>query len=337
MVVNGGIRVDYFSPGNNNEILITNSEIDPNVEENKFQISPRLGFAFPITDKDKFHFHYGRFTQWPARTFLFQSQSLIGGAAILGNPDLNEELTVSYQAGVSHQFTETVAANFVVFNKDIYGLISSTRVTDEDLGITGYRYINRTYASSRGLEIALDKRLSHYIGGEISYTFSYADGVASNANFGISAEGLTHLPTQEMPLDWDQRHTLNLTASLARPDDFSASGVLRIASGQPYTPSINPGFTGGLEENSGRKPLGVLLDLRGEKTLRPGGLGVGLSLFGRLFNVFDTEFFNGFVFSDTGSPYYSRNPQAEAATLDNPTRFYGPRRLEVGVTVRGTP
>jgi hypothetical protein len=79
--------------------------------------------------------------------------------------------------------------------------------------------------------------------------------------------------------------------------------------------------------------LGVLLDLRGEKALRTAG--VGLSLFGRVFNVFDTEFFNGFVFSDTGSPYYSRNPQAEAGTLDNPTRFYGPRRVELGITLSG--
>ena len=51
MVVNGGISVDFFSPGNNSEILIMSSEIDPNVDKYKFQISPRLGFAFPITDR----------------------------------------------------------------------------------------------------------------------------------------------------------------------------------------------------------------------------------------------------------------------------------------------
>jgi len=293
MVVNGGIRVDYFSPGNNNEILITNSEIDPNVEENKFQISPRLGFAFPITDKDKFHFHYGRFTQWPARTFLFQSQSLIGGAAILGNPDLNEELTVSYQAGVSHQFTETVAANFVVFNKDIYGLISSTRVTDEDLGITGYRYINRTYASSRGLEIALDKRLSHYIGGEISYTFSYADGVASNANFGISAEGLTHLPTQEMPLDWDQRHTLNVTLRLQDENKWGASIIYMYGSGLPWTPfdryarRQDP-----LDENSLRLPNTHVINLQGRKKFDIYGQELTLFFEGR--NLLDEDVLNPF-------------------------------------------
>ena len=236
MVVNAGLRFDFFSPGNNAEISINSSEIDPSVEKYKFQMSPRLGFAFPITDKDKFHFHYGRFTQWPSRRFLFRTQDMISGTGVLGNPDLDEELTVSYQAGVSHQFTETVAANFVVFNKDIYGLISSTRVTDEDLGLQGYRYINRTYASSRGMEISIDKRLSHHIGGEVSYTWSFADGVASDANFGVTAEGLSHLPTQEMPLDWDQRHTLNVTLRLQDQNKWGATVVYSFGSGLPWTP-----------------------------------------------------------------------------------------------------
>jgi hypothetical protein len=89
MVVNGGVRLDFFSPGNNTDILINSSEINTDVEKYKFQISPRLGFAFPITDKDKFHFHYGRFTQWPSRTYLFRTQDLIAGSGILGNPDLD--------------------------------------------------------------------------------------------------------------------------------------------------------------------------------------------------------------------------------------------------------
>ncbi|MGD1047921.1 MAG: TonB-dependent receptor [Candidatus Krumholzibacteriaceae bacterium] len=266
MIVNGGLRVDFFSPGNNNQILIHSSQINPNVDKYKFQISPRLGFAFPITDKDKFHFHYGRFTQWPNRNYLFGTQNLLNALGILGNPDLNEELTVSYQAGVSHQFTETVAGQFVVFNKDIYGLISSTRVTDTELGIQGYRYINRTYASSRGLEVSIDKMRTHYVGGEISYTYSYADGVASDANFGVTAEGLTHLPTQELPLDWDQRHTLNVTLTLQDQNKWGATIVYSYGSGLPWTPvdrfarRQDP-----LWENSKRLPATNVINIQGRK------------------------------------------------------------------------
>jgi hypothetical protein len=51
----------------------------------------------------------------------------------------------------------------------------------------------------------------------------------------------------------------------------------------------------------------------------------------RAFNVFDTRYFNGAVFNSTGSPYYSRFPTADAVALEDPTRFYPPRRLEVGI------
>ncbi|MCI0478915.1 carboxypeptidase regulatory-like domain-containing protein, partial [Candidatus Uhrbacteria bacterium] len=288
MIVNGGVRVDFFSPGNNNEILINSSEIDQNVDQYKFQISPRLGFAFPITDRDKFHFHYGRFTQWPSRTYLFRTQDLLFGSGVLGNPDLDEELTVSYQAGVSHQFNETVAAHFVVFNKDIFGLISSTRVLDEELGVQGYRYINRTYASSRGLEISIEKMRTRYVGGEVSYTLSYADGVASDAEFGVSAEGLTHLPTQEMPLDWDQRHTLNVTLSLQDQNKWGATLVYSYGSGLPWTPvdrfarRQDP-----LWENSMRLPSTHIINIQGRKMFNIYGQELMLFFEGR--NLLDED------------------------------------------------
>jgi hypothetical protein len=288
MVVNGGVRVDFFSPGNNSQILIHSSEIDPNVDKYKFQISPRLGFAFPITDKDKFHFHYGRFTQWPNRNYLFRTQSMLNGSGILGNPDLDEELTVSYQAGVSHQFTETVAGSFVVFSKDIFGLISSTRVTDTELGIQGYRFINRTYASSRGLEVSIEKIRTRYVGGEISYTYSYADGVASDADFGVTAEGLSHLPTQELPLDWDQRHTLNVTLTLSDQNKWGAAIVYQYGSGLPWTPvdrfarRQDP-----LWENSRRLPATNVINIRGRKMFNL--YGQELTLFFEGLNLLDDD------------------------------------------------
>jgi hypothetical protein len=236
MVVNAGIRLEFFSTGNNDKVLIKSSEIDTTVEQYKFNWSPRLGFAFPITDRDKFFFHYGRFTQWPSRTYLFRTQDAIGATGTLGNPNLGPELTISYQAGISHQFTEDIAGQFVVFNKDIYGLVSSTLVTDDSTGLQSYRFINKTYASSRGLEVSLNKRLTKHLGFEIYYTYSFADGVASDADFGRSAEGLTHLPTDERPLDWDVRHIFNITLRIQDRNNWGATLLYQYSSGQPWTP-----------------------------------------------------------------------------------------------------
>lgn len=236
MVVNGGLRYEWFTVGNNSQIDIASPEIDPTVDQFKWNLSPRLGVAFPITDRDKFFFHYGRFTQWPSRQYLFRTQDPVGSTGTLGNPNLEPELTVSYQAGISHQFTDDIAGNFVVFNKDIYGLISSTRVTDDSTGVQAFRFINRTYASSRGVEISLEKRLTRRLGFEVYYTYSFADGVASDADFGRSAEGLTHLPTEEYPLDWDQRNTFNVTLRLQDRNKWGATAIYSYGSGLPWTP-----------------------------------------------------------------------------------------------------
>jgi len=288
MVVNAGLRLEYFSTGNNDEILINSSEIEPQVEVNKFNWSPRLGFAFPITDRDKFFFHYGRFTQWPNHAFLFATQDAIGTFGTLGNPNLGEELTVSYQAGISHQFTEEIQGNFVVFNKDIYGLVSSTRVTDDSTNIQSIRFINKTYASSRGLEMSIEKRLTKHFGFEAYYTYSFADGVASDADFGRSADGLTHLPTDELPLDWDQRHTFNFTLRLQDRNNWGATAIYSYGSGLPWTPVDRfARLQDPTWENSKRLPMVNQLSVQGRKKFSIYGRELTLFFEGR--NLLDED------------------------------------------------
>ena len=54
-----------------------------------------------------------------------------------------------------------------------------------------------------------------------------------------------------------------------------------------------------------------------------------------MFNVLNSTFVNGFVFNHTGSPDYTLNPEtANAAALYDPSRFYQPRRIEFGISLR---
>ena len=94
---------------------------------------------------------------------------------------------------------------------------------------------------------------------------------------------------------------------------------------------LESGFGHGLETNSGRKPSGILVDLRASKTLGSKGR---FNLFTRVFNLFDTRFFNGFVFDSTGSPDYSRFPEPDRVALANPARFFPPRRIEFGLQIK---
>jgi outer membrane receptor protein involved in Fe transport len=282
MVVNGGVRYDFFSPGSGVGVEINSDEIQRDVDRWKTQWSPRLGLAFPITDRDVFHFHYGRFIQFPEKNLIFATQDVNAGLGTLGNPNLDPETSISYQAGIKHQFSTDVSGQFALFNKDYYGLVSSIEITDDSTGTQNLRYINRAYASSRGIELQLNKAFSRNFAFDLAYTFSFADGVASDSDFGREATGLAYLPTGELPLDWDQRHTFNATVSIARSGDWSATTVYQYSSGLPWTPFFRfERRQDPLLENSRRFPQQHIVNFRGEKYFKVYGQDLRLFFDGR--------------------------------------------------------
>lgn len=288
MVVNGGVRYDFFSPGSGVGVEINSNEIQRDVNRWNSQWSPRLGLAFPITDRDVFHFHYGRFIQFPEKNLIFATQDVNAGLGTLGNPNLEPETSISYQAGIKHQFSQEVSGQFALFNKDYYGLVSSIEITDDSTGTQNLRYVNKAYASSRGIELQLNKDFSRNFAFDLAYTFSFADGVASDVDFGRSATGLTHLPTGELPLDWDQRHTFNATLTLAQSGDWSATTVYQYSSGLPWTPFFRfEKKQDPLLENSRRFPQQHLVNFRGEKFFKIHGQDLRLFFDGR--NLLDEQ------------------------------------------------
>ena len=282
MVVNGGVRFDFFSPGSGIGVQIHSDEIPRDVQRWQTQWSPRLGLAFPITDRDVFNFHYGRFIQFPEKNFIFASQDVNQALGTLGNPNLEPETSIAYQAGIHHQFTNNVSAQFALFNKDYYGLVSSIEITDDSTGTQNFRYVNRAFASSRGVELGVRRAFANNFALEVSYTFSYADGVSSNPDFGRQAAGFSYIPTGELPLDWDQRHTVNTTLTLAKAGDWSTSFVYSYGSGLPWTPFFrfekkqDPTL-----ENSRRYPATNIINFRGEKFFRVYGQNLRIFLDGR--------------------------------------------------------
>jgi hypothetical protein len=112
------------------------------------------------------------------------------------------------------------------------------------------------------------------------------------------------------------------------------SAVVKFGSGQPYTPEIASLFRAQVEKNSERKPNGFVVDLRAEKYF--GLAGLNMSMFARVFNLFDTRFFNGDVFASTGSPDYTLSPITQRNDLARPTRYYAPRRVEIGISMNSS-
>src|SRR5262249_14928519 len=87
LVLNAGMRFDVFSVGDQ---ISQNDLRDPQTRKPgsrlKRQISPRLGIAYPISDRDVLSFNYGWTFQTPARNFVFENRSSQSAVAIRGNP-----------------------------------------------------------------------------------------------------------------------------------------------------------------------------------------------------------------------------------------------------------
>jgi outer membrane receptor for ferrienterochelin and colicin len=261
MVINGGLRYDVFSVGDQ----IPAGEVSDRV---KTQLSPRLGIAFPISDRDVMSFTYGRYFQIPDRIFIFEDRGPL--AIVRGNPDLDAETTISYQAGVQHVFSPTVVGQFAVYFKDIFGLLTTQRLVatgSPDLVAT---YVNQDYASSRGFEVSMTKRFSHNFSANFDYTFGIATGVASDEEETLrNSDDLLYLPISEQYLDWDQRHTVSATLYISDPGNWSSSFVWNYGSGFPYTPrsrfqkEIDPKDT-----NTERLPSTATLNVQADKFFR---------------------------------------------------------------------
>lgn len=232
MVLNLGVRYDVFSPGQQIDATELTSRY-------KDELSPRMGVAYPISERDVLSFHYGRFFQIPARRYVFENRGRQDPVNVRGNADLEPETNVSYQMGVQHQFTRNIYMTFSVWFKDIFGLISVRPESDPETNLTINRYVNNDYASARGIDLKLSKRFSDNWSGEINYSYQLATGIASDTQDGQQYEAnFLYFPIAEQPLNWDQRHTFNTQLRLREPGNWGVSLLWLYGSGYPYTPVL---------------------------------------------------------------------------------------------------
>jgi outer membrane receptor protein involved in Fe transport len=314
----------------------------PKPTTNKLNVAPRIGVSYPVAPNAALYFSYGHFYQYPPMRELFnnsdysvladlQAADDVQKNGVLGNPDLRAQRTVQYQLGVKDAITTDLGLDVSLFYKDIRDLLGVEFATTYN-GAQYVRWTNVDFGSVIGLTLTLDQRALGPFAISADYTWQHAVGNSSDPDETLNraASGQDPLPRQ-IPFNWDQRHTFNLTVSTGLPSGLSGSGVLRFASGQPYTPLLDNSTP--LMANSARKPMGTVVDLRAEYPVKL--WRTPSSAFLRVFNAFDSRFFNGFVFPSSGSPDYSRfSDPSQQAILADPTRYFAPRRIELGIALR---
>ena len=339
-----GLRLEYFNPRATIPSDLSNPantiqgvpSSTPRPTTRKLSLAPRIGVSYPVTRTSAVYFAYAHTYQMPELGKMYDKAdyAILSGLQAgsidynaLGNPDIKPERTVQYQFGYKQSITDDFGIEANMFYKDIRDLLG-VEFVDLYNGATYVRLTNVDFGSVIGGTLSITRR-DKWVTTALDYTWQLAQGNASDPTETATRAKAGEDPRpRSVPFNWDQRHTLNLTATVGRPDLYSVSSIVRVASGQPYTPATATGFGHGLETNSGRKPASVVVDLRGERNFALAG--AHFTAFTRAFNIFDQRFFNGSVFETSGSPFYSRFPSKDGFALANPTRFYAPRRIELG-------
>jgi len=307
----------------------------------KYQISPRIGIAFPITERGVIHFSYGHFLQIPAYSYLYANPDFevaAGLSTIMGNANLEPQRTVSYEIGLQQQLTDDLGLNVTGFYKDVRNLLGTQIIETYAAGDRYALYINRDYGNIRGITLTLDKRYSSLLSAKLDYTYSISEGNASDpeATFYNTASEIE--PEKQMvALDWDQRHTLNGSVNLGIPNDWNVSFIAQLGSGLPYTPEYRGTRTA--FENAGRKPYQLNVDMRAHKMFTVAKMRLGVYLV--IYNLLDRRN-EDYVYGDTGRATYSLipmytpesiGPNTLSEYLRRPDYYSSPREVKIGLSV----
>jgi len=358
LIINAGIRLDWFSPGNTVQTDEWKSQwelatgFDADWKSIKYSISPRFGISFPFNERTVVFFSYGHFTQIPELQFYYRDPYT---GSFTGNPDLNFESTILYEFGFTQQLGEVWAIDVKSYAKDISEQVGTTRLRT-NFGIPVDLYDNVGYARARGLEFELKKKYSNNISGKASYTTQWAYGYSSSAfeDYIRSTNDIPN-PIRERRLGWDVRNQVLIQTTLA----FSERSPLRIldrtiaknldvtilstiSSGRPYTPGTTNPIEAQVLENSQTGPPIFNTDLKVRK-----GFVVGdqrLDVFIDIFNLLDQNNVqigygfnpwsgNPFIYGDQINDSNRGYNYRDMTVLRDPRQFSTGRYIKFGISV----
>jgi len=277
LIITGGLRFDYFDykalrlrnpnlpldPDSlqfdndfTNDGEIQSLELADTESSEKFtRLSPRLGVAFPISDKTQMRLSYGRFYQRPDLQNLYVGYDFLdfkistGGYYVsFGNPNLKPPKTTAYEIGITRQMGDNTSFDVNIFYKDITNLIQVFNQPSLPTSFATYR--NSDFGTIKGLEFHLTTRRTNQIALDFKYTLSFATGTGSYSNSqGNIAWVNANAPRQTAPLSFDQTHKFIGNFDLRYGtqegprlgdmyplENFGINVLLIASSGLPYTP-----------------------------------------------------------------------------------------------------
>jgi outer membrane receptor protein involved in Fe transport len=282
LIANIGARFEYWAPGryvddavadalDENTIstipaFIAQDYLDSSTKiggmRYKFRFLPKINVSFPVRENQVLFFNYGHSTRLPHPSYVYagldpfyQDQSDLPD---LGNPNLDPEVDISYEIGLRNQITANDAFNISAFWRDKYDFVTTQniRVEDVDGRIVSKAFrINGDYARARGVEMSYIKRYKDLLQGQLSFTYSRAEGLSSTNDDNLNSINASQNigSNIETPLAWDRPFDIkgNITFTYDRENplfDLAALNQFQMflsavwRSGTRYTPMEFVGF-----------------------------------------------------------------------------------------------
>jgi outer membrane receptor protein involved in Fe transport len=308
--INFGVRFDYLNSNTSaisdlvNPISNVPVEILPgdtatqreiNFTDNSaiLVVQPRISFSFPISERTVFHAQYGRFAQLPQLQFLYDSKqqsirNLPSGSSTSANPNLQAQITNTYEIGVQQQLGTATAIDITTFYKENSNLVQVLRVQTPTIPVLYYG--NFDFGTIRGFDVTVRSQRFNYLNLSASYTLQFAGGTNTDPNrineFFRRNSNAEFAPTAVAALDFNQQHTGNINIDYRIPfNDQQMPGFARgwgvnalftFNSGRPYTPrfrNYDPVLETGVAissafKNTSYTPFNFQLDMKIDKQLK---------------------------------------------------------------------
>ena len=362
IILNLGLRYDYYDIDNLQMIDESHPELSIVKATNALlpsgwqkvpsfsSVSPRIGISFPVTDKTVFHAQYGKFVQQPDLNQSYVGYDYYAWQLTTGyfftnmvGTDLRPERTSQYEIGFSQEVTDFMSFDITAYYKDIKDLVQMTPVSvNLGSGYTNYyARSNVDFATTKGIEIALNMRRYQRIAVNGSMTFQDSKGTGSypNSNRGIVGApvvaGQPYTPKNISPLEFDRPFMANVNIDYRFGDNdgpawlsnFGVNALLTFQSGRPFTRGIgNPAQVGISRQNSGDARFRAPVEPLGSSSM-PSYFNVDLRI-DKSFSLFDkltaniylsiTNLFNTKYATDV---YLLTGTNTDDGYLSNPTTY----------------
>jgi hypothetical protein len=343
LVLNLGLRYDYYDV--DNQMMVDPSFPDKSVDKNSgdliasgwekvptfSELSPRLGFSFPVTDKTVFHAQYGKFVQQTRGLDMYQGYLRtaweIKTGYFFGAPVgkyVKPTRTTQYELGFTQQLTDFMSVDITGYYKDVkdqvvfyqQGVLSNSKFKAYNT------LINGDFATTKGVELTFTMRRYERLAMNGTLAFQDAQGTGSSpySNRGIIGsplDGVTvFAPKYISPLEFNNALRANLSFDYRFGEDdgpallhqFGASLLLTYNSGHPYTRGVGGADLEGEARdrrpveplNSSTTPSIFQVDLRVDKTVKLIDK-LSANIYVQVINLFDTKNIEN-VFLRTGAP-----------------------------------